>query len=113
MAHDHYKKDVSHLDMLDVYRVLRLFNVTDPCIQHAVKKLLVAGGRGAGKGFLKDIQEAIDSLERCKQMLAEDDKPRLERHISAIYHIDTTLRGPTGKVEEADNNLRERMEERL
>lgn len=45
--HPHYHKDVSNLQTVDVYRVLALFNVTDPCIQHAVKKLLVAGGRGA------------------------------------------------------------------
>lgn len=85
MAHDHYKKDVRHLDMIDVYRVLALWNVTDPCIQHAVKKLLVAGGRGAGKSFLKDIQEAIDSLERCKDMLAEDDKPRIDRIVDVVF----------------------------
>lgn len=70
--HPHYKKDVRHLDMIDVYRVLALFNVTDPCIQHAVKKLLVAGGRGAGKSIDKDIQEAIDSLARWQEMRQED-----------------------------------------
>ncbi len=72
--HSHYHKDVSHLKSIDVYRVLELFDVTNPCIQHAVKKLLVAGGRGAGKDFDKDIQEAIDSLERLKAMKLEDDK---------------------------------------
>jgi ribosomal protein L21E len=70
--HSHYFKDVSHLDTIDVYRVLELFNVANPCIQHAVKKLLVAGGRGAGKDINKDIQEAIDSLERWKVMRQED-----------------------------------------
>ena len=71
-AHNHYFKDVSKLKYVDVYRVLELFNVTDPCIQHAVKKLLVAGGRGAGKDINKDIQEAIDSLARWKEMRVED-----------------------------------------
>lgn len=70
--HPHYHKDVSSLQTVDVYRVLALFNVTDPCIQHAVKKLLVAGGRGAGKDIGKDVQEAIDSLERFKEMRVED-----------------------------------------
>jgi hypothetical protein len=70
--HNHYFKDVSHLSDIDVYRTLILFGVTDPCIQHAVKKLLVAGGRGAGKDISQDIQEAIDSLERWKQMRVED-----------------------------------------
>ena len=72
MKHSHYHKDVSKLKMVDVYRVLALFNVTDPCIQHAVKKLLVAGGRGAGKDVSQDIQEAIDSLRRWQDMRLED-----------------------------------------
>lgn len=70
--HNHYHKDVSHLDKIDVYRVLSLFNVTDPCVQHAVKKLLVMGGRGAGKDADKDLQEAIDSLLRAQAMRKED-----------------------------------------
>lgn len=74
--HPHYHKDVCHLETIDVYRVLALFNVTDPCIQHAVKKLLVAGGRGAGKDIDKDIQEAIDSLQRFQEMRAEDEPLR-------------------------------------
>jgi hypothetical protein len=31
--HRHYFKDVSKLQTVDVYRVLTLFEVTDPCIQ--------------------------------------------------------------------------------
>lgn len=77
--HPHYHKDVRHLETIDVYRVLHLFNVTDPCIQHAVKKLLVAGGRGAGKDVSKDIQEAIDSLERFKEMREEDAVPDMKK----------------------------------
>lgn len=73
--HPHYHKDVRHLETIDVYRVLHIFNVTDPCIQHAVKKLLVAGGRGAGKDVSKDVQEAIDSLQRFQEMRQEDQKP--------------------------------------
>lgn len=36
----HYHKDVAHLKNIDVYRVLTLFKVNEPCIQHAIKKLL-------------------------------------------------------------------------
>jgi hypothetical protein len=72
--HSHYHKDVRHLDSIDVYRVCTLFNVTDPCIAHALKKLLVAGGRGAGKDITQDVQEAIDSLTRWQAMRAEDAK---------------------------------------
>ena len=69
--HNHYFKDVSRLQFIDVYRVLSLFNVTDPSLQHAIKKLLVAGGRGA-KDITKDIQEAIDSCNRALEIRKED-----------------------------------------
>lgn len=72
--HSHYHKDVRHLASIDVYRICTLFDVTDPCLQHAIKKLLVAGGRGAGKDVSRDVQEAIDSLTRWQAMRAEDAK---------------------------------------
>ena len=70
--HNHYFKDVSHLDTVDVYRVLALFNVTDQALGHAIKKLLVAGGRGAGKDIQRDVREAVDTLERFLEMRDED-----------------------------------------
>lgn len=72
--HSHYYKDVSHLEFIDVYRVIDLFEVSNPCIQHAIKKLLVSGGRGGGKDTTKDWQEAIDSVNRAIEMKEEDDK---------------------------------------
>lgn len=71
MSHGHYFKDVSHLNSIDVYRVLALFEVVDPAIQHAVKKLLCSGRRGI-KDRAVDLQEAIDSINRAIQMMAED-----------------------------------------
>lgn len=71
--HSHYYKDVSHLSSIDVYRVIDLFEVSNPCIQHAIKKLLVSGGRGGGKDTTKDWQEAIDSISRALQMKREDE----------------------------------------
>ena len=69
----HYQKSVEHLKWVDVYRVLDLFNVVNPCIQHAIKKLLCAGQRGA-KDERKDIEEAVSSLVRCLEMQTEDEK---------------------------------------
>lgn len=71
MRHSHYHKDVSHLDTIDVYRVCQLFDVTDPCLAHAIKKLLCAGQRGA-KTEAQDVQEAIDALTRYQGMQSED-----------------------------------------
>ena len=71
--HSHYFKPVpAGVTHIDVYRLLAMFNVTDQAIGHAVKKLLVAGGRGAGKDERKDIQEAIDTLQRKLEMMDED-----------------------------------------
>ena len=67
--HSHYFKNVSKLDFIDVYAVLKLFDVTDPCLQHAIKKLLCAGQRGV-KDQAKDINEAKDTLERCLELLS-------------------------------------------
>jgi len=72
MKYPHYFKPIPPgATHVDVYRVLLMFGVTDPCIGHAVKKLLVAGGRG-GKDVNKDIGEAIDALVRWQAMRAED-----------------------------------------
>ena len=59
-AFNHYFKDVSNLETVDVYRVLELFNVVNPCVQHAIKKLLCAGLRGKGSQ-MQDLEEAINA----------------------------------------------------
>lgn len=96
--HSHYFKDVSHLKDIDVYRVLGLFGVTDQAIGHAVKKLLVAGGRGAGKDIGRDIQEAIDTLERWKELRQEDsckiDDMLPETTQPGVYDADFTCIAP-------------------
>jgi hypothetical protein len=70
--HSHYHQDVSHLSSIDVYRIIDLYKVTDPCFQHAIKKLLVTGERGH-KSIEEDVQNIIDTLERWKEMRKEDD----------------------------------------
>jgi hypothetical protein len=71
-GYSHYHKPCPY-EYVDVYRVLELFGVTDPCLQHAIKKLLVAGGRGA-KPAPKDIAEAIVTLTRWQQMRQEEER---------------------------------------
>ena len=69
-----YYKDVSHLTSVDVYRVHRLFDVNDPVIHHASKKLLMAGARTGEKFEVDDIREARDTLTRWLDMEEEDRK---------------------------------------
>jgi chromosome segregation ATPase len=52
---------------VDVYWILKAWDVVDPCVQHAVKKLLAAGRRGA-KDSIKDLNEARDSITRAIEL---------------------------------------------
>ena len=54
--------------IVDVYDVLRAWDVTCPALQHAVKKLLQPGQRGS-KSAAQDLREAIRSIERAIQLL--------------------------------------------
>ena len=57
--------------VVDVYDVLQAFGVTCPALQHAIKKLLCAGLRGA-KSAEQDISEAANSCRRAIELLEAD-----------------------------------------
>jgi len=61
-----YRKKVA-ATTIDVYDVLIGFNVTNPAIQHAIKKLLMPGQRGS-KGTIKDLEEAHWSINRAIEL---------------------------------------------
>lgn len=67
----HYFKNVSHLDYIDAYRLIELYDITCPVQQHILKKSLAAGERGA-KNKARDMQEIADSASRWLQMREED-----------------------------------------
>jgi hypothetical protein len=52
---------------IDVYDVLNAFNVQNPAIQHAIKKLLKGGERGV-KTKVQDYTEAIESINRAIEL---------------------------------------------
>jgi len=56
---------------LDPYRILSVYNVTCPAMQHAIKKLLRAGN--SIKDLQQDISEVILTLERKLEMIEEDE----------------------------------------
>lgn len=70
--HEHYKRDVSHLKSIDPYRIADLYDL-HPCAEHIMKKSLCAGNRGH-KDLMRDIQDIIDTAERWKEMLEEDER---------------------------------------
>lgn len=72
-----YDREIIGLDgtevTVDVYRVLDAFQVTDPAIQHALKKMLCTGLRGH-KDYLTDLEDAIESLEKAKELRKQRDE---------------------------------------
>jgi len=69
-----YFKDVRHLDYIDVYRTVSLFDCEKHghAISHAAKKLLLTGVRTGGKSVEQEVKEAIDTLNRWLEMREED-----------------------------------------
>lgn len=60
------KLEGEHL-YVDVYDVLKAFEVTCPAMQHAIKKMLCSGQRGV-KDSIRDKREAIDSINRSIEL---------------------------------------------
>ncbi len=58
---------------IDVYDVLVAFNVTNPAIAHAVKKLLACGQRGY-KDSKQDLAEAMHSIHRAIELIDKHSK---------------------------------------
>lgn len=79
--HPHYYKSIPPgMSHLDVYAVLRLFEVDDGALAHALKKLLCAGKRGA-KDRTKDLKEARDSITRALEL----DEAFSDQRIAATF----------------------------
>ena len=52
---------------VDVYDVLKAFEVTDPALQHLIKKALCAGLRGH-KNKDQDLQDILESAKRAVEL---------------------------------------------
>jgi hypothetical protein len=59
-------------ETIDVYDVLKAFNVINPAVQHAVKKLLAPGLRGH-KTLIQDLDEARISIVRAIEIEKENE----------------------------------------
>lgn len=73
VKHNHYKKDVTGYDVIDVYDVCNIFEVEDNsgCTHHIIKKLLVMGKRGH-KSKARDLQDIKDSVDRLCEIYKDD-----------------------------------------
>ena len=72
MPNNKYQREIKKGVFVDVYDVLRAFQVTNPALQHLVKKALAAGNRGH-KDKAEDLQDIIDSAVRAKALEADND----------------------------------------
>ena len=70
--HNHYFRDCPY-DKIDVYRIIDIFEITDPAAQHILKKCIATGKRGH-KDEKRDWQDILDSAQRRLDMIAEDSK---------------------------------------
>lgn len=62
-----YKREIKQGVEVDVYDVLIAWNVTNPAVQHAIKKLLQPGQRGH-KDVIQDLEEAMISIGRAVEL---------------------------------------------
>lgn len=54
--------------VVDIYRIQRLYGMTDPALNHGMKKIMAPGLRKGGKSRRQDIEEAIYSLQRFLEL---------------------------------------------
>lgn len=64
-----YHREIKPGVWADAYDVFNAWKVP-PALQHAIKKLLMPGERGS-KGYIQDLDEAIQSIEREKECYKE------------------------------------------
>nr|DAE49061.1 MAG TPA: hypothetical protein [Caudoviricetes sp.] len=62
-----YLREIKPGIFVDVYDVLMAWNVTNPALQHLIKKALQAGERGH-KSREQDLQDIIDSAIRAREL---------------------------------------------
>lgn len=76
MSDSHYKYFYRGIK-LDPYRLFRIYGITAPEQQHAIKKLLRAGE--SVKSLEQDISETISTLTRWLNILDEDKSTKEEK----------------------------------
>lgn len=71
-AKNKYQREIKKGVVIDVYDVLKAFNVSNPATAHAIKKLLMPGERGH-KSFAEDMREATQAINRAIELEATDE----------------------------------------
>ena len=66
-AHSKYHREIKPGVFVDVYDVLRAWAVSNPALQHLIKKALQPGARGH-KDLMTDLDDIIASAKRAKEL---------------------------------------------
>lgn len=61
---------------LDVYRILDLFKVTDPTMQHIIKKAIRFGD--GHKSVMEELKDIKDTIDRRIEMEEENKRNKME-----------------------------------
>lgn len=62
-----YSREIKPGVHVDVYDVLKAWDVRNPALQHLAKKALQAGNRGH-KDLMEDLQDILDSAKRAIEL---------------------------------------------
>lgn len=95
--HNHYFRPCPY-DSIDVYRIIEIFEITDPAAQHILKKCIATGKRGH-KDERRDWEDIVDSAQRKIEMLEEDsevakgNEPTFKLPIDGVVAQDLLARG--------------------
>ncbi|EOV2798911.1 hypothetical protein [Salmonella enterica] len=77
MSNNKYHREIKPGVFVDVYDVLKAWDVRNPALQHLIKKALAVGQRGH-KDAAEDLQDIVDSALRARE-LDSSRKPEIRR----------------------------------
>lgn len=67
MPNNKYQREIKPGVSVDVYDVLKAWDVRNPALQHLIKKALAVGQRGH-KDVAEDLQDIVDSAVRALEL---------------------------------------------
>lgn len=67
MSNNKYQREIKPGVFVDVYDVLKAWDVRNPALQHLIKKALAVGQRGH-KDAAEDLQDIVDSAMRAQEI---------------------------------------------
>lgn len=77
MSNNKYLREIKPGVFVDVYDVLKAWDVRNPALQHLIKKALAVGQRGH-KDAAEDLRDIVDSAARAQE-LDTPHKPKTRR----------------------------------